>query len=202
MPAWSTEQKPEWGLLINIAQRSAALGEGSITLFLTHEGHGSEGWLPMSAAGERAALRSLRYSEGGSFRLILGSELAEFLDDANPILSLWELEEMTRTWQRAKRASAYHYTPVERVEGGAQGGLKRTDEGAKNNYSNNIIKHFSKACSVAGTVLSTVCVLIHLILITTLWSYQSLSVKECIVYKAVNYPICQFPPKKMGEYYL
>lgn len=55
------------------------------------------GWLPTSAAGEPVALRCLRYSEEGSFPLILGSELAEFLDDANPILSLWELEEMTRT---------------------------------------------------------------------------------------------------------
>lgn len=52
--------------------------------------------------------------------------------------------------------------------GGERGGLKRTDEGAKNNYSNNIIKHFSNACHVAGTVLSTVYVLIHLILIITL----------------------------------
>lgn len=51
----------------------------------------------MSAAGECGALRCLRYSAGGSFHLISGSELAEFLDDANPILSLRELEEMTRT---------------------------------------------------------------------------------------------------------
>lgn len=34
---------------------------------------------------------------GGSFPLISGSEVAEFSDDANLILSLQELEEMTRT---------------------------------------------------------------------------------------------------------
>lgn len=43
-----------------------------------------------------------------------------------------------------------------------------TDKGVKNNYSNNTIKHFYKACHVADTVLSTVCVLIHLILIIML----------------------------------
>ena len=51
----------------------------------------------LSAAGECAALRLLSYSAGGSFCLISGSKLAEFLDDANPILSPQELEEMTST---------------------------------------------------------------------------------------------------------
>ena len=67
---------------------------GSISVLLTHGGHAGEGQ-QMSAAGEHAALSLRRYSTGGSFHLISGSELAEFLDDANPILSLQELEEMT-----------------------------------------------------------------------------------------------------------
>lgn len=52
----------------------------------------------MSAANELAALRPLGYSTGGSFHLISDSEVAEFLDDANLILSLQELEEMTSAW--------------------------------------------------------------------------------------------------------
>lgn len=52
----------------------------------------------MSAANELAALRPLGYSTGVSFHLISGSEVAEFLDDANLILSLQELEEMTSAW--------------------------------------------------------------------------------------------------------
>lgn len=53
--------------------------------------------------------------------------------------------------------------------GGARGGrLKRAGEGMKDNYNNNTIQHFCKACCAAGTVLSTLCVLIHLILKTVL----------------------------------
>lgn len=62
----------------------------------------------MSAASEHAALRCLSFSTGGSLHLVSGSELAEFSDDANPSLSLKELKEMRRTWQRTKRTSAYY----------------------------------------------------------------------------------------------
>lgn len=82
--------------------RGAPAGCSSVT----QEGHVGDR-LRMSAAGEHRALRLLRYSTGGSFHSISGSELAEFLDDANLILSLQESEEMTSAWQRAKRASAY-----------------------------------------------------------------------------------------------
>lgn len=82
-----------------------------------------------------------------------------------------------------------------------EGRLKRTGEGVKNTYYNNTIKHFYKACHVAGTVLSTLPVLIRLILITTLRGYYQLA-KEYTVYKALNYPVCQFPPEKVGQYNL
>lgn len=53
--------------------------------------------LCVSAAGEHAALRCLRFSTGGSLHLISGSELAEFPDEENPSHSLKELEEIRRT---------------------------------------------------------------------------------------------------------
>lgn len=52
-------------------------------------------------------------------------------------------------------------------EEGEGGRAKRTNEGVKNNYSNNTIQHFYKACNVSGTVLSTIYAPIHLILTIT-----------------------------------